>query len=291
MESEHNFTFGKTEVRFPFHVFFNTFHSRTFGNHNHDFCELVLVRCGKGKFLLEKMQYDISAGDVFLIDAQEEHGYSDQGDLELCGFQFNADAFLDRNSDLLHLPGYSVLFHFEIAFRQNHKFRSKLHLDKNQLLQACYIITAIEKEYQEQQPGYHTMVTCHFGLLVGFLARQYVGPFTPETFEVMNLAKVTAYIQQNYQQPITLDELAKVACMSKNSLLRAFNRYYRDTPIAYLIDLRIRKASALLKLHDYSITEIAYIVGFSESSYFTRQFYRVHGMSPRQYRARTKSIP
>lgn len=249
------------------------------------------MRLGKGKLLFKDVNYHIRAGDVFLIQNHMEHGYSDLGNLELCGFQFDADLFLNRNTDLLQLPGYTVLFHFEVEFRRHHRFQSKLRLDKEQLRQACQIIAAVEEELRAQQPGFHAMVTCHFGLLVGFLARQYREPFTAAMREVMSLAKVTSYIHRNYQNPITLEELADVAYMSKNSLLRAFNRCYFDTPIAYLIDLRLRRACALLTIHDYSITEIAFAVGFSDSNYFTRQFHRVYGMTPREYRARIEGHP
>ena len=196
------------DLRFPRHVLYTAFRSRPAGTSTGDFCELIVVRKGRGKLLLADHRYDIAAGDVFLMQDRTLHGYSDGGALELCGFQFDADVFLDINSDLLQLPGYSVLFHFEVAFRKSHRFRSRLHLNENQLAQACDHIADIEREYEGRQPGFHAMVAWRFGLLVGFLARQYVEPFSPWMSEAMSLAKATAYIQQNYRNPVALNELA-----------------------------------------------------------------------------------
>lgn len=279
------------DLRFPRHVLYAVFSSRPAGTSTGDFCELIVVRKGSGTLLLPDRGYEIVAGDVFLMQDHTLHGYSDQGGLELCGFQFDADVFLDINSDLLQLPGYSVLFHFEVEFRKSHRFRSKLHLDANQLAQACDHIADMEREYDACQPGYQAMVAWRFGLLVGFLARQYTEPFSPWMSEAMSLARVTAYIQQNYRSPITLNELADVACMSKNSLLRAFNRCYQDTPIAYLIDLRLRKACALLKVREHSITDIAFAVGFGDSNYFSRLFHSVYALTPSEFRAKLEAHP
>jgi len=282
---------GIEEPRFPYHIVYDVIHSTPLKTEYDNFCRLIVVRCGQGKLLLENRRYDIAAGDVFLIQDRTIYGFYDSGELELCSFQFDPEIFLDRNTDLLQLPGYTVLFHFELEFRQKHHFRSKLHLDKNRLNGACELIAPLEEECRRQQPGHHAMITFYFGVLVGFLARQYEEPFNPQLRQVMSLARVTSYIQANYQNPLTLDELAKVANMSKNSLLRAFNRCYSDTPIAYLIDLRLRKASALLKIQDFSITDIAFAVGFGDSNYFTRQFHRIYGMTPKEYRTLLQGHP
>jgi AraC-like DNA-binding protein len=72
--------------------------------------------------------------------------------------------------------------------------------------------------------------------------------------------------------------------MSKRSFLRAFQAATGKSPIAYLIQLRINRAASLLRRGDDSITDIAFLVGFRDSNYFTRQFRKVFGTSPRAYR-------
>jgi AraC family L-rhamnose operon transcriptional activator RhaR/AraC family L-rhamnose operon regulatory protein RhaS len=72
--------------------------------------------------------------------------------------------------------------------------------------------------------------------------------------------------------------------MSKRSLARAFHEATGVPPIAYLIQLRINRAAAMLRSSTTSVTEIAFHVGFGDSNYFTRQFKKQTGLSPRRYR-------
>jgi len=57
-----------------------------------------------------------------------------------------------------------------------------------------------------------------------------------------------------------------------------------SSPIAHLIQLRVNRAATLLRQTGDSVTDIAFRVGFSDSNYFTRQFRRIMGRSPRAYR-------
>jgi AraC family L-rhamnose operon transcriptional activator RhaR/AraC family L-rhamnose operon regulatory protein RhaS len=56
------------------------------------------------------------------------------------------------------------------------------------------------------------------------------------------------------------------------------------SPIANLVQLRVNRAAALLRQTNQSVTEIAFQVGFHDSNYFTRQFHKLLGVTPRQYR-------
>ena len=66
--------------------------------------------------------------------------------------------------------------------------------------------------------------------------------------------------------------------------MRVFRKATGQTPIEYLVRLRIQKSTELLRNTDFSITEIALQVGFNDSNYFTRQFRNSLGESPRSYR-------
>jgi len=72
--------------------------------------------------------------------------------------------------------------------------------------------------------------------------------------------------------------------MSRSNLMRVFRKATGQTPIEYLLRLRIQKAMELLRNSSLSITEIALEVGFNDSNYFTRQFRRVLGETPRSFR-------
>ena len=78
--------------------------------------------------------------------------------------------------------------------------------------------------------------------------------------------------------------MADVACMSKNSLLRALKRSYGTSPMSYLNQFRLKRAKRLLDDQNLTITEVSFNTGFSDSNYFSRQFRRAYGVSPSEYR-------
>jgi len=74
--------------------------------------------------------------------------------------------------------------------------------------------------------------------------------------------------------------------MSESSLLSTFKEATGQSPIDYLIHLRIQRAAELLCRSVQSISEIAFAVGFEDSNYFSRQFRQTMHTSPREYRRR-----
>ena len=92
------------------------------------------------------------------------------------------------------------------------------------------------------------------------------------------------YIQKNYYEKLTVEQLAKAANMSRSSYLRHFNNTCKCSPQEYLTKIRISKAAELLKDPSRSITSIAQDCGFFDCSHFIRLFKKVNGVTPSAYR-------
>lgn len=90
------------------------------------------------------------------------------------------------------------------------------------------------------------------------------------------------HIVENYRCSISLDELARVACLSRFHLIRAFARYAGLPPHAYQIHVRIANALVLLR-QGMSIMETASFTGFADQSHFTRHFRQVMKVTPGKY--------
>lgn len=94
------------------------------------------------------------------------------------------------------------------------------------------------------------------------------------------------YIQKNYKEKITLDDIAIAGAVCKSKCCSLFHKYLNQTPINYLIKYRLQKSIELMSISDMNITEISYDVGFSGTSYFTETFHKHFGCNPSQYRAK-----
>jgi AraC family transcriptional regulator len=92
------------------------------------------------------------------------------------------------------------------------------------------------------------------------------------------------YMAASIDQPLSISEVARVACLSPNHFLRAFRQVFRTTPYQYLTDLRLTGAKQLLEKTDYPITEICFRVGFESLGSFSWLFHRRTGISPQSYR-------
>lgn len=103
-----------------------------------------------------------------------------------------------------------------------------------------------------------------------------------ELYKRLSLA--FSYICDNYTKDIQLDELSRVAAISKYHLLRSFKSVYGITPYQKVLQLRLEKAKELLH-SDYNLEEIAYEVGFSDRRSFTKAFKKAYQAPPSAYRA------
>jgi AraC-like DNA-binding protein len=92
-------------------------------------------------------------------------------------------------------------------------------------------------------------------------------------------------IQDHIDDNLSLKELSKGLEISPSHLSREFSRYFEDLSFGeYIRKLRIGKATELMGTPNYSLTEIAYLTGFSDQSHFTRIFKQHTGQSPSEYR-------
>ena len=93
-----------------------------------------------------------------------------------------------------------------------------------------------------------------------------------------------AYVRDNLDQKLTLEDIAASAAVSTRECLRCFQNSIGQSPMEYLIRCRIEEAKRLLKNPDRSVTDIALRTGFNSAAYFAKIFKRVTGMTPSQFR-------
>ncbi len=91
-----------------------------------------------------------------------------------------------------------------------------------------------------------------------------------------------------YFDPLTVDDLAGAAGLSRAHFSREFRRVFGESPHAYLLGRRLERAAALLRQTDRPIAEICFAVGLKSLGSFTTSFTRFFGLSPTAYR---KSYP
>jgi AraC-like DNA-binding protein len=103
---------------------------------------------------------------------------------------------------------------------------------------------------------------------------------------VPHLRRARDHIDRHYRMPLDLDQLARVAGVSKFHFARSFEATYGETPIRYLTRRRIERAQDLLRGANLTVTEICMAVGFTSLGSFSSRFAQLVGESPTAYRNR-----
>jgi AraC-like DNA-binding protein len=97
------------------------------------------------------------------------------------------------------------------------------------------------------------------------------------------------HIQLHYSDEVTVPELADLCHLSVSQFHRLFKRHFRQTPLQFLLKLRIQEACRLLRTSSMSMFEITDNCGFSDQNYFARHFRQVTSQSPSQFRKKYKN--
>ena len=107
------------------------------------------------------------------------------------------------------------------------------------------------------------------------------GPFhTFREKESKRLKKIFQYVNSNYYQKIELVDIAEKVGLTPNSFSRFFKKTTNRTFVDFLNEFRIQKAVDGLREDDVTITEIMFRSGFTNPSYFAKQFMKYQGVTP-----------
>ena len=99
------------------------------------------------------------------------------------------------------------------------------------------------------------------------------------------LRQMITFIYHEFQGTLSLDEIAQSANISRSKCCRLFQKYIDSSPVEFLNDYRLKISSDMLSDTDRKISDIAMECGFNSFSYYSAQFRKKYGTTPRQYRA------
>lgn len=225
------------------------------------------VVSGRGTFTAAGRAFPVRAGEVFLVWPNVVVSY--EADTESpweyywLGFSGPDAAALLARTDLR--PDAPVL-----------------HIDFGRTFQRY--ITSIY-EARGQSAWSRTQMLGYAYLLLGKLIEGRESP--EDRGDVIDRA--AAYIENNYAEPITVDDIASFAGVSRSWLYRGFMQRFGRSPTALLRETRLKTARTLLRGTTMHISEIAWSVGYPDALYFSRVFAASEGCSPSVYRAERRT--
>ena len=223
------------------------------------------VISGKGRLVLNNTCYHIGQGDLFLIRPSVVASYAADMDepWEYCWVGFNGTE-AERIIGLTAFHTFAPVLHFA-----NHDNLKRLLLN-------IY-------NSHGNNPSHETKMIGFLYLFLSELVGNTELSMGEYSTERSYLEKAMRYIQGNYCDPISVDDIAGYANISRSHLYRIFMKKVGISPNEYLSAYRINKACGLLRNSNLKINEIASSVGYNDQLYFSRVFKKLKGVSPSRY--------
>lgn len=243
--------------------------------HFHDDYELYFLVKGNRKYFLANKICDLSPGDILLINHHEPH-------------QAVHNSICPYERYLIHisLKAMNAICkeYKELAEFVDTRF---LKVDEDTFQRCLSIINRLQEEFDRRDELSPAIIKNLVTQILLVLCRAENAPGHEAALTEKNDIRLQTsinYIVDNYAEPITLEQCARIAYMSPSHFSRLFHRLTTLSFKEYLNKIRIEKACELLKKNNYSITDLSMQVGFNSSSYFSQVFKTMTGMSPNAYR-------
>lgn len=253
--------------------------------HCHDFIEIVIILKGKGHFIINDEKVLVSEGNVLILNPGTYHRSIPDSPHTLteCYLAFTDVDFVNAP------PNFFPFFHGQ-------KMLGKLpERVKKEIFQLC---CSIDRESQSRNPGRYFMLKAYLiqviCLLLRFDRQEEIADqhcLAGYEFKSPNkkyvVQQIMKYMENHYKEKISLDQIAENMYLSPFYISKLFKSETGDTPINYLISLRMEKAKELLDQNStLSIQEAAAAVGYEDAYHFSKLFKKYYGLSPLYYKER-----
>ncbi len=154
------------------------------------------------------------------------------------------------------------------------------------------LVQMIVGEMQRGEPGHDLITRDLFSAL--FMKLMRILPSDEQVQGMPNarmsfLAPAMTCINEHYMNDLSIEDMAQMCHVSPSHFRRLFKTLLGLSPRDYLHMVRIERACALLSTGKYSVTEVGMMVGYPSPSSFGRQFHRMYGTSPGQWRKRMEN--
>ena len=239
--------------------------------HRHErFTEMLYVYQGAGQYIAGGYSYPIRTGDILLYNQGDLHEVTSSLHHEIGTFCFGISG--------LHLRGLP----------EGHFTRAETGFVRPAVDEIDHIQSLCEMIYEdaERRTGYSDEIVSHLlpalVLLAASLPPDARAADQPHNLVLAN--RIRQHIGTHFTEQLTLEDIGEALSMSPYHLAHIFKDMTGMSPIHYMIRCRIGEAQNLLISTDYSATQIAAIVGYTNVNHLNAIFAKLVGLPPIRYR-------
>ena len=254
--------------------------------HYHDCTELVFCTGGVGLNHIEDTCFKLKKGDIFVIGGRQTHTMSDFKDFE--GYRILFDlSLLDALDDKIKkTTGYTTLFLLSENGYINYNFRSCINIRESYFPRLVALMKDLLYEYESETVFNEKYSKLLFLSICTLIIKCYESVQDESTKALYNEA--VSFLFKNIYEETSVSEIAKSFGVSERYFRKIFTEHTGLSPSQFIIELRLRRAKSMLSCTDKSITEIAFSCGFYDGCHLTRIFKKYEGITPKEYRKKTR---
>jgi AraC-like DNA-binding protein len=242
--------------------------------HSHDFLSIIYLLSGTCTYTINDIPYKAKKGDILLLNPGISHGKTlvTTGDL----VEFHAGF---ENLQLKNLPKNFLLSETATPILTSPKYEPDF-------LKCCNDILS---EQSKNEPGSELLLKSLGMKLIVILLRatfenrsnQEKGIINLEVYDKTVIVNtITEFINENYMKGLSLDIISQNMYLSPAYISKIFKEETGESPINYLIKVRLSKAEEHLKESSFSIKEAAHAVGYDDAYHFSKLFKKYYGYPP-----------
>lgn len=240
--------------------------------HFHTELEMIVCFSGRANCFLSGQNFDFEAGDVILVFPNQVHNYRMIEDGDFLIISFCAE----------------MIPHMKSYFKSNIPERLKVNFSESDRLKKLFL--SLKDNYVISVDNSESLLIGYLNIAM-FLLKPLLGTKLISNISSGNFEKILNYCINNYREKITLKILSDELHLSAQRISHIFNENMSITIPQYVNSLRISEACRLLAETNDSVSKIFSEVGFESFQTFSRVFYKIMKMNPKQFReSREKEI-
>lgn len=243
--------------------------------HSHDHVEMDFILSGVGKYHINDKYYEVKEGDLIILNPGVKHRALVSNTINPTTeffVGFSDIHFTGYSKNYFPLPDEVMILHTTGDLRQK-------------LFKICTSMSAENAVYHE---GRYFMLKSYLMQMLLLLIREQTDPVEIKPgccFDSTNkkyvVDQIVTYFEDHYNEKISLDHIAENMYLSPFYISRIFKSEIGDSPIRYLINIRLEKAKELLENGwNGNIQEIAAEVGYDDAYHFSKLFKKKYGVPP-----------
>ena len=248
--------------------------------HTHEYFQIYYIAKGSLMHFIGSKSSKLYQSDMFIIPPGVIHYISPEPNTVFYSFSFMPD-FLEKKS-----PASKLTSVFLRNLLTDKDILPRVSIGSENIFYIESIMERMLNEFNCKDFGFSEIIHSYTVLLVAVLARNYFEKNTlPEYFDNNKqfILHCIEYIENNFTERITLDEISKLSAMSKNNFCELFCKLTGHSFNNYLNICRIKKATEYIK-DGYKITAIYGLCGYTDFSTFYRNFKKIMGVSPNEFK-------